>query len=78
MRTPPFPAPCPPAADGAHTHTRTHTGRCTNLFLCGQSAAGVTFADVAFKGAAGFILLASTIDGRYSQGKLPSLEDFGR
>jgi hypothetical protein len=53
-------------------------GRCTNLYLCAQSAAGVTLAGVAFKAAAGFILLASTFDGRYATGQLPSLEDYGR
>ncbi|WIA40550.1 hypothetical protein OEZ86_013893 [Tetradesmus obliquus] len=53
-------------------------GRLTNLYLCCQSAAGVTLSPVAFKAVAGFILLASTFDGRYSMGKLPSLEDWGR
>lgn len=53
-------------------------GRCTNLYLCAQSAAGVTMAGVAFKAAAGFILLASAFDGRYATGQLPSLEDYGR
>lgn len=54
------------------------TGRCTNLYLCAQSAAGVTLSSVAFKSAAGYILLASTFDGRYATGQLPSLEDYGR
>lgn len=54
------------------------TGRCTNLYLCAQSAAGVTLSSVAFKAAAGFILLASTFDGRYTVGQLPCLEDYGR
>lgn len=53
-------------------------GRVTNLYLCCQSAAGVTLAPVAFKAVSGFILLASTFDGRYSSSKLPSLEDWGR
>jgi len=35
-------------------------------------------AGVAFKAAAGFILLASAFDGRYATGQLPSLEDYGR
>jgi hypothetical protein len=54
------------------------TGRVTNLYLCCQSAAGVTLSPVAFKAVSGFILLASTFDGRYSTSKLPSLEDWGR
>lgn len=54
------------------------SGRCTNLYLCAQSAAGVTLSSLAFKAAAGFILLASTFDGRYATGQLPSLEDYGR
>lgn len=53
-------------------------GRCTNLYLCAQSAAGVTLSTVAFKSVAGLILLGSAFDGRYSLGKLPSLEDWGR
>jgi hypothetical protein len=53
-------------------------GRVTNLYLCCQSAAGVTLSPVAFKAVSGFILLASTFDGRYSTSKLPSLEDWGR
>lgn len=53
-------------------------GRCTNLYICAQSAAGVTLSSVAFKAAAGFVLLASTFDGRYATGQLPSLEDYGR
>jgi hypothetical protein len=36
--------------------------------MCGQSAGGVTFAEAAFKGACGLILLASTIDGRCARG----------
>jgi hypothetical protein len=38
----------------------------------------VTLSPVAFKAVSGFILLASTFDGRYSMSKLPSLEDWGR
>eukprot|EP00775_Hariotina_reticulata_P006829 gene6829-7046_t len=43
-----------------------------------ESAAGVTFSPTAFKSVAGLILLASTFDGRYMRGVLPSLEDWGR
>jgi len=53
-------------------------GRCTNLYLLVQSAAGMTFSPVAFKSVAGLILLATTFEGRYMFGVLPSLEDWGR
>ena len=48
------------------------------MYLCLQSFAGTTFSEVAYKSAAGLILLASAFDGRYPFGKLPSLEDWGR